>query len=67
MTKGTAAVSGWLSKAMSEGLNYENDVLTVQKDSDKDRDLIAIKKDGDYAVKSEIVQSDSKTAVIKIS
>ena len=37
---------------------YENDVLTVQKDSDKDRDIIAIKKDGDYVVKSEIVRSE---------
>ena len=46
---------------------YENDVLSVQKDSDKDRDIIAIKKDGDYVVKSEIVRSDGKTAVIKIS
>ena len=35
-----------------------NDVLTVQKDSDKDRDIIAIKKDGDYVVKSEIVRSE---------
>lgn len=37
---------------------YENDVLSVQKDSDKDRDIIAIKKDGDYVVKSEIVRSE---------
>ena len=50
---------------MSEGLNYENDVLTVQKYSDKDRDIIAIKKDGDYAVKSEIVQSDGKQRLSK--
>ena len=40
---------------------YENDVLTVQKDSDKDRDIIAIQKDGNYIVRSEIVRSDSKT------
>ena len=40
---------------------YENDVLTVQKDSGKDRDIIAIKKDDKYVVKSEIVRSDSKT------
>lgn len=40
---------------------YENDVLTVQKSSGKDRDIIAIKKDGKYVVKSEIVRSDSKT------
>lgn len=40
---------------------YENDVLTVQKDSGKDRDIIAIKKDGNYIVKSEIVRSDIKT------
>lgn len=53
----------------SEGLNYENDVLTVQKYSDKDRDLIAIKKDGDYVVKSEIVRSGGSKGktVIKIS
>ena len=40
---------------------YENDILTVQKNSDKDRDIIAIQKDGNYIVKSEIVRSDSKT------
>lgn len=40
---------------------YENDILTVQKDSDKDRDIIAIQKDGNYIVRSEIVRSDSKT------
>ena len=40
---------------------YENDILTVQKNSDKDRDIIAIQKDGNYIVKSEIVRSYSKT------
>lgn len=40
---------------------YENDVLTVQKNSGKYRDIIAIKKDGNYIVKSEIVRRDSKT------
>lgn len=35
---------------------YENDILTVQKGSDKDRDIMAIQKDGDYIVKSEIVR-----------
>ncbi|MDY3846491.1 MAG: thioesterase [Eubacteriales bacterium] len=40
---------------------YENDILTVQKDSDNDRDIIAIQKDGNYVVKSEIVRSNSKT------
>ena len=35
---------------------YENDILTVQKDSDKDRYIIAIQKDGNYIVKSEIVR-----------
>lgn len=35
---------------------YENDVITLQKDSDKDRDIIAIKKDGNFIVKSEIVR-----------
>ena len=40
---------------------YENNVLTLQKSNGKDRDIIAIKKDGDYVVKSEIVRSDSKT------
>lgn len=40
---------------------YENDVLTVQKSSGKDRDIIAIKKDGNHVVKSEIVRSDSKS------
>ena len=40
---------------------YENDVLSVQKSSGKDRDIIAIKKDGNYIVKSEIVRSDIKT------
>lgn len=40
---------------------YENDVLSVQKSNSKDRDIIAIKKDGNYIVKSEIVRSDSKT------
>ena len=36
---------------------YENDILTVQKESGKDRDIIAIQKDGNYIVKSEIVRS----------
>ena len=40
---------------------YENDVLTVEKNSGKDRDIIAIKKDGNHVVKSEIVRRDSKT------
>ena len=40
---------------------YENDVLSVQKSNGKDRDVIAIQKDGDHVVKSEIVRSDSKT------
>ena len=40
---------------------YENDILTVQKDSVRDRDIIVIKKDGNYIVKSEIVRSDSIT------
>ena len=40
---------------------YENDILTVQKNSDKDRDIIAIQKDGNYIVKSEIVRSYSNT------
>ncbi len=40
---------------------YENDVLTVQKSSGKDRDIIAIKKDGNHVVKSEIVRSHSKS------
>ena len=39
---------------------YENDVLTLQKSNGKDRDIIAIKKDGNHVVKSEIVRSDSK-------
>ena len=37
---------------------YENDILTVQKDSGKDRDIFAIQKDGNYVVKSAIVRSD---------
>ena len=37
---------------------YENDVLTVQKINGKDRDIIAIKKDSNYIVKSEIVRSE---------
>lgn len=40
---------------------YENDVLTVQKINGKDRDIIAIQKDGNHIVKSEIVRRDSKT------
>ncbi|MDO5123381.1 MAG: thioesterase [Eubacteriales bacterium] len=40
---------------------YENDVLTVQKNSGKDRDIVAIKKDGNHVVKSEIFRSDSKS------
>ena len=39
---------------------YENDVLTLQKSNGKNRDIIAIKKDGNHVVKSEIVRSDSK-------
>lgn len=35
---------------------YENDVLTIQKDSCKDRDIIAIQKDGNCIVKSKIVR-----------
>ena len=40
---------------------YENDILSVQKSNGKDRDIIAIKKDGNHVVKSEIVRSDSKS------
>lgn len=40
---------------------HENDILTVQKESDNNRDVIAIQKDGNYIVKSEILRSDSKT------
>lgn len=48
---------------------YENDVLTVQKSNGKDRDIIAIKKDSNYIVKSEIVRSGGSKGktVIKIS
>lgn len=37
--------------------SFENDVLTVLKNSNKDRDVIAIQKDGEFIVKSEIVRS----------
>lgn len=40
---------------------YENDILSVQKGSDKDRDIIAIQKDGKDIVKSVIVRSNRKT------
>lgn len=39
---------------------YENDVLSVRKASGKDRDILAIQKDGKLVVKSEIVRSDGK-------
>ena len=38
------------------GQSYENDVLSLCKKSDGERDIIAIQKDGDFIVKSEIVR-----------
>ena len=35
-----------------------NALLTILKNSDKDRDIIAIQKDGEFIVKSEIVRSE---------
>ena len=37
--------------------SFENDILTILKNSGEDRDIIAIQKDGEFIVKSEIVRS----------
>ena len=38
--------------------SFENDILTILKNSGEDRDIIAIQKDGEFIVKSEIVRSE---------